>query len=83
MIYPLDSSLDEVIRNRGINKVLIDQGQQCHILVLLVLDNITNLFVHFPVCTIKTYNFVYIILSYVFLHLHTIPMHKGNNKMPL
>jgi hypothetical protein len=49
-------------------------GVKCYtcILVLSVLDNITNLFVHFPVFTIKTYKFVYIILSYVFLHLHTI-----------
>ena len=48
-----------------------------HILMLSVLDSITNLFVHFLVCTIKTYHFVYIILSYVFLHLHTIPMYAS------
>ena len=43
------------------------------ILVLSVLDNITNLFVLF----LYAYNFVYIILSYVFLHLHTIPMYAS------
>ena len=43
--------------------------------MLSVLNNIANLFVHFHVCTIKTYNFIYIILWYVFLHLHTIPMY--------
>ena len=50
-----------------------------YILVLWVLDNITNLFIHFPVCTIKTYNFVYIILSYVFLHLHILSLCIPNN----
>jgi hypothetical protein len=53
-----------------------------NILVLSVLDNITNVFVHFPVCTIETYNFVYIILSCVFLHLHTILYSQKLDQLP-